>query len=106
MLLFIYVEIVVQAKLIYCLLIDGEPLGLGEIEKDLPAYSAKSLVDSKWTFITQEVCLVSLIFIIILLIYYFSKSLGMHSFWGKLHFASLSMGTMSLWGFEPPSSSL
>lgn len=36
--------------------IDGEPLGFNEIEKDLPAHSAKALLDSKWTFITQEVC--------------------------------------------------
>jgi len=35
--------------------IDGEPLGFNEIEKDLPAHSAKALLDSKWTFITQEV---------------------------------------------------
>jgi ubiquitin-like-conjugating enzyme ATG10 len=34
----------------------GEPLGFNEIEKDLPAPSAKALLDSKWTFITQEVC--------------------------------------------------
>jgi hypothetical protein len=36
--------------------IDGEPLGFNEIEKDLPAHSAKALLDSKWTYITQEVC--------------------------------------------------
>jgi hypothetical protein len=36
--------------------IDGEPLGFNEIEKDLPAHSAKALLDSKWTSITQEVC--------------------------------------------------
>lgn len=35
--------------------IDGHPLGLDEIEKDLPACSAKVLLESKWTFITQEV---------------------------------------------------
>ena len=35
--------------------IDGEPLEFDEIEKDLPAYSKKALLDSKWTFITQEV---------------------------------------------------
>jgi hypothetical protein len=35
--------------------IDGEPLGFNEIEKDLPAHSVKALLDSKWTFITQEV---------------------------------------------------
>lgn len=29
---------------------------LNEIEKDLPACSAKVLLESKWTFITQEVC--------------------------------------------------
>ncbi|XP_059459571.1 ubiquitin-like-conjugating enzyme ATG10 isoform X2 [Corylus avellana] len=33
---------------------DGEPLGFNAIEKDLPAHSAKALLDSKWTFITQE----------------------------------------------------
>ncbi|KAE8099781.1 hypothetical protein FH972_017735 [Carpinus fangiana] len=33
---------------------DGEPLGFNEIEKDLPAHSVKALLDSKWTFITQE----------------------------------------------------
>jgi hypothetical protein len=27
--------------------IDGEPLGFNEIEKDLPAHSAKALLDSK-----------------------------------------------------------
>lgn len=34
---------------------DGQPLVLDEIEKDLPACSAKVLLESKWTFITQEV---------------------------------------------------
>ncbi|KAL6271060.1 hypothetical protein ACE6H2_027971 [Prunus campanulata] len=34
--------------------IDGHPLALDEIEKDLPACSAKVLLESKWTFITQE----------------------------------------------------
>ncbi|GMN50179.1 hypothetical protein TIFTF001_019331 [Ficus carica] len=34
--------------------IDGQPLVLEEIEKDLPASSAKGLLESKWTFITQE----------------------------------------------------
>ncbi|XP_057985130.1 ubiquitin-like-conjugating enzyme ATG10 isoform X2 [Hevea brasiliensis] len=33
---------------------DGLPLQLNEIEKDLPACSAKVLLESKWTFITQE----------------------------------------------------
>ncbi|PON65929.1 Autophagy-related protein [Trema orientale] len=33
---------------------DGQPLVLDEIEKDLPASSAKVLLESKWTFITQE----------------------------------------------------
>ncbi|XP_044503469.1 ubiquitin-like-conjugating enzyme ATG10 isoform X2 [Mangifera indica] len=33
---------------------DGQPLVLDEIEKDLPACSAKVLLESKWTFITQE----------------------------------------------------
>lgn len=33
---------------------DGQPLLLDEIEKDLPANSAKLLTESKWTFITQE----------------------------------------------------
>ncbi|XP_062081366.1 ubiquitin-like-conjugating enzyme ATG10 [Humulus lupulus] len=35
-------------------LTDGQPLELDEIEKDLPSSSAKVLVESKWTFITQE----------------------------------------------------
>lgn len=34
--------------------IDGQPLALHEIEKDIPAYKAEVLKDSKWTFITQE----------------------------------------------------
>ncbi|KAM6564760.1 hypothetical protein CsatB_024758 [Cannabis sativa] len=34
--------------------IDGQPLKLEEIEKDLPSSSSKVLVESKWTFITQE----------------------------------------------------
>ncbi|GAV76526.1 Autophagy_act_C domain-containing protein [Cephalotus follicularis] len=33
---------------------DGQPLLLDEIEKDLPACSAKLLLESKWTFISQE----------------------------------------------------
>ncbi|WOK91313.1 hypothetical protein Cni_G00004 [Canna indica] len=33
---------------------DGCPLKLGDIEKDLPAYSLNVLRESKWTFITQE----------------------------------------------------
>ncbi|KAG8640413.1 ubiquitin-like-conjugating enzyme ATG10 isoform X2 [Manihot esculenta] len=33
---------------------EGLPLQLNEIEKDLPACSAKVLLESKWTFITQE----------------------------------------------------
>jgi len=33
---------------------DGQPLMLDEIEKDLPANSAKVLSESKWTFLTQE----------------------------------------------------
>ncbi|XP_024020854.1 ubiquitin-like-conjugating enzyme ATG10 isoform X2 [Morus notabilis] len=33
---------------------DGQPLVLDEIEKDLPASSAEILLESKWTFITQE----------------------------------------------------
>lgn len=36
----------------YC--IDGQPLMLDNIEKDLPANSSKMLTESKWTFITQE----------------------------------------------------
>ncbi|KAJ4730374.1 ubiquitin-like-conjugating enzyme ATG10 [Melia azedarach] len=32
----------------------GQPLALDEIEKDLPSCSAKVLLESKWTFITQE----------------------------------------------------
>ncbi|XP_004290115.1 PREDICTED: ubiquitin-like-conjugating enzyme ATG10 [Fragaria vesca subsp. vesca] len=34
--------------------IDGQPLGWDEIEKDLPVCSSKVLLESKWTFITQE----------------------------------------------------
>jgi hypothetical protein len=49
--------------------IDGEPLGFNEIEKDLPAHSAKALLDSKWTFITQEVY------------FYFNFLLIWFSFW-------------------------
>ncbi|CAI0390552.1 unnamed protein product [Linum tenue] len=33
---------------------DGRSLGLNEIESVLPANSAKVLLESKWTFITQE----------------------------------------------------
>ncbi|KAF5746244.1 ubiquitin-like-conjugating enzyme ATG10 isoform X1 [Tripterygium wilfordii] len=33
---------------------DGRPLALDEIEKVLPSCSAKILLESKWTFITQE----------------------------------------------------
>ncbi|KAG2669611.1 hypothetical protein I3760_14G040200 [Carya illinoinensis] len=33
---------------------DGEPLEFEDIKKHLPAHSAKTLLDSKWTFITQE----------------------------------------------------
>ncbi|XP_045788804.1 ubiquitin-like-conjugating enzyme ATG10 [Trifolium pratense] len=33
---------------------DGQPLPLSEIEKDLPGHSAELLLESKWTFITQE----------------------------------------------------
>ncbi|GKU95701.1 hypothetical protein SLEP1_g9029 [Rubroshorea leprosula] len=33
---------------------DGQPLMLDEIEKELPACSSKNLLESKWTFITQE----------------------------------------------------
>lgn len=33
---------------------DGQPLVLDDIEKDLPGNSAKLLMESKWTFITQE----------------------------------------------------
>ncbi|KAF7152773.1 hypothetical protein RHSIM_Rhsim01G0247600 [Rhododendron simsii] len=33
---------------------DGQPLALDYIEKDLPSNSAKLLMESKWTFITQE----------------------------------------------------
>ncbi|KAH9622609.1 hypothetical protein KSS87_002658 [Heliosperma pusillum] len=32
---------------------DGQPLTLSQIERDLPANSAKLLTDLKWTFITQ-----------------------------------------------------
>ncbi|XP_052185964.1 ubiquitin-like-conjugating enzyme ATG10 isoform X2 [Diospyros lotus] len=34
---------------------DGQPLALGDIEKDLLINSAKVLMESKWTFITQEI---------------------------------------------------
>ena len=37
------------------LCLDGQPLALNEIEKDLPAGSVKVLLETKWTFITQEV---------------------------------------------------
>ncbi|XP_020592714.1 ubiquitin-like-conjugating enzyme ATG10 isoform X2 [Phalaenopsis equestris] len=33
---------------------DGQPLDLGDIQKDLPEYSLKLLRESKWTFITLE----------------------------------------------------
>ncbi|KAL6978904.1 E2-like conjugating enzyme atg10 [Sarracenia purpurea var. burkii] len=33
---------------------DGQPLVLNDIEKDLPLNSAKVLMESKWTFITQQ----------------------------------------------------
>ncbi|KAI5423101.1 hypothetical protein KIW84_046191, partial [Lathyrus oleraceus] len=33
---------------------DGQPLPFSEIEKDLPGHSAELLLESKWTFITQE----------------------------------------------------
>ncbi|CAK7349219.1 unnamed protein product [Dovyalis caffra] len=33
---------------------DGRPLLSNEIEKDLPACSTKALLETKWTFITQE----------------------------------------------------
>ncbi|KAJ4843229.1 hypothetical protein Tsubulata_008733 [Turnera subulata] len=35
----------------YC---DGQPIPLNEVEKDLPARSTKVMLESKWTFITQE----------------------------------------------------
>jgi len=41
--------------LIFAECIDGRPLLLNEIEKDLPACSSKVLLETKWTFITQEV---------------------------------------------------
>jgi len=41
--------------LIFVECIDGTPLLLNEIEKDLPACSSKVLLETKWTFITQEV---------------------------------------------------
>ncbi|GLJ12021.1 hypothetical protein SUGI_0182180 [Cryptomeria japonica] len=34
--------------------IDGRPLELEEIKKDLPSHSCQLLEDSKWTFLTQE----------------------------------------------------
>ncbi|XP_074327100.1 uncharacterized protein LOC141665041 isoform X2 [Apium graveolens] len=40
---------------------DGQPLMLDDIEKDLPANSSKLLTESKWTFITQELMLLSLL---------------------------------------------
>ncbi|KAJ6880670.1 hypothetical protein NC652_033874 [Populus alba x Populus x berolinensis] len=40
--------------LIFVECIDGRPLLLNEIEKDLPACSSKVLLETKWTFITQE----------------------------------------------------
>ncbi|PWA34762.1 autophagocytosis-associated family protein [Artemisia annua] len=33
---------------------DGQPLSLEEIEKNLPTTSANALIESKWTFITQQ----------------------------------------------------
>lgn len=33
---------------------DGQPLPISEIEKDLPGHSAELLLESKWTFITQD----------------------------------------------------
>ncbi|GJV74976.1 ubiquitin-like-conjugating enzyme ATG10 isoform X1 [Tanacetum coccineum] len=33
---------------------DGQPLSLDEIEKNLPTRSANALIESKWTFITQQ----------------------------------------------------
>ncbi|XP_042754044.1 ubiquitin-like-conjugating enzyme ATG10 isoform X1 [Lactuca sativa] len=33
---------------------DGQPLNVGEIEKNLPTKSSDVLMDSKWTFITQQ----------------------------------------------------
>jgi len=35
--------------------VDGQPLPISEIEKDLPGHSAELLLESKWTFITQDV---------------------------------------------------
>ncbi|XP_074344039.1 uncharacterized protein LOC141683235 [Apium graveolens] len=40
---------------------NGQPLMLDDIEKDLPANSSKLLTESKWTFITQELMLLSLL---------------------------------------------
>ncbi|KAF9602535.1 hypothetical protein IFM89_029834 [Coptis chinensis] len=36
------------------LLVDGQPLALDDIKKDLPYHSSKILKDSRWTFMTQE----------------------------------------------------
>ncbi|CAH1447095.1 unnamed protein product [Lactuca virosa] len=33
---------------------DGQPLNIGEIEKNLPSKSSDVLMESKWTFITQQ----------------------------------------------------
>ncbi|CAN4088181.1 unnamed protein product [Withania somnifera] len=33
---------------------DGEPLAIEDLEKDFPAYTARELAVSKWTFITPE----------------------------------------------------
>ncbi|KAG2669610.1 hypothetical protein I3760_14G040200 [Carya illinoinensis] len=38
---------------------DGEPLEFEDIKKHLPAHSAKTLLDSKWTFITQEISILN-----------------------------------------------
>ncbi|KAA0034846.1 ubiquitin-like-conjugating enzyme ATG10 isoform X1 [Cucumis melo var. makuwa] len=38
----------------YCC--DGQQLMFEEIEKDLPSQSVDTLLNSKWTFITQEIC--------------------------------------------------
>ena len=37
------------------LLLDGKPLSLDVIKRDLPSSSVSLLLESKWTFITQEV---------------------------------------------------
>lgn len=55
MLVFTVMSVSCLNILIFVECIDGRPLLLNEIEKDLPACSSKVLLETKWTFITQEV---------------------------------------------------